>query len=87
MKNKKYFFVISRFFLTQVDKLLNAPRKLTMKCFLRFWKHQNLQTLSFVKLCFVNGGRSNVAGGLLQAGRQARSLEAGRDELSGDTLT
>ena len=27
MKNKKYFFfVINRFFLTQVDKLLNAPR-------------------------------------------------------------
>jgi hypothetical protein len=26
-KIKKYFFVISCFFLTQVDKLLNAPRK------------------------------------------------------------
>jgi hypothetical protein len=26
LKNKKYFFVISCFFLTQVDKLLNAPR-------------------------------------------------------------
>ena len=25
LKNKKYFFVINRFFLTQVDKLLNAP--------------------------------------------------------------
>ena len=25
LKNKKYFFVISCFFLTQVDKLLNAP--------------------------------------------------------------
>jgi len=28
LKNKKiYFFVISYFFLTQVDKLLNVPRK------------------------------------------------------------
>jgi hypothetical protein len=26
LKNKKYFFVISCFFLTQVDKLLNTPR-------------------------------------------------------------
>ena len=26
LKNKKYFFVIRCFFLTQVDKLLNAPR-------------------------------------------------------------
>ena len=25
LKNKKYFFVVSCFFLTQVDKLLNAP--------------------------------------------------------------
>ena len=26
MKNKKYFFVICCFLLTQVDKLLNTPR-------------------------------------------------------------
>jgi hypothetical protein len=26
LKNKKYFFVKSCFFLTQVDKLLNTPR-------------------------------------------------------------
>ena len=26
MRNKKYFLGISYFFLTQVDKLLNAPR-------------------------------------------------------------
>jgi len=30
LKNKKYFFGISRFFLIQVDKLLNAPRKLLL---------------------------------------------------------
>jgi hypothetical protein len=28
MKNKKYFFVISCFFLTQVDKLLTAPHNI-----------------------------------------------------------
>jgi hypothetical protein len=30
LKNKKNFVVISRFFLTQVDKLLNTPRKLIL---------------------------------------------------------
>jgi len=28
LKNKKYFFLISCFLLTQVDKLLNTPRML-----------------------------------------------------------
>jgi hypothetical protein len=65
LKNKKYFFVISCFFLTQVDKLLNTPRRLHLE-----WKCSRIDKQCVERVipeglgCFYQELVDNVGEGL-----------------------